>query len=52
METMRLSPPLGWRMRNEKQQLQELMATTLARGWAEWAYAMDRLTGGFHSLPQ
>lgn len=52
METMRLSPPLGWRMQNEKQQLQELMATTLARGWAEWAHAMDRLTGGFHSLPQ
>lgn len=49
---MRLSPPLGWSMWNEKQWLQELMATTLARGQAEWAHAMDRLTGGFHSLPQ
>lgn len=52
MEMMRLSPPLGWSMWNEKQWLQELMATTLARGQAEWTHAMDRLTGGFHSLPQ
>lgn len=52
METMRLSLPLGWRMQNEKQWLQDFMATTLAKGRAEWAHAMDRLTGGFHNLPQ
>lgn len=52
METMRLSLPLGWKMQNEKQQLQDLTATTLPRGWAEWAHATDSLIGGFHNLPQ